>query len=76
MRWLILSVALSLGCATPHKPCFTTLELSVFGSESNGTSKTGANLNVIGDKWDNDDVTVGGSATMTFDFTGYCEAEE
>ena len=39
MRLMILLAALTLGCATPHKPCFTTLELSIYGSESSGTSK-------------------------------------
>lgn len=71
MRWFIL--LLCMGCVTPHKPCFTTLELSAFGSNSNGTSRSGAYVGGGRDNWDNDDVTVGGSATMTFDFTGYCE---
>ncbi len=76
MRVLTLVLTLlALGCATPHRPCFTTLELSVYGSESNGTSRGAANLAGFNDKWHNDDVTVGGSATMTFDFTGYCETE-
>jgi hypothetical protein len=75
MRFLILLAALTLGCAAPHKPCFTTLELSVFGSGSDGTSRGDANRHGPRDSWDNDDVTIGGSATMTFDFTGYCEQE-
>ena len=72
MRWLLF-VPLLVGCATPHKPCFTTLELAVYGSESDGTSRADANFDGRGETWDTDDVTVGGSATMTFDFTGYCE---
>lgn len=65
---IALLVALGLvGCAQPHKPCFTTLELGVQGSRSEGDNIA------PGIRWDNDDTTIGGSATMTFDFTGACE---
>lgn len=76
MRTVILVTLLTLGCAQSHKPCFTTLELSVHGSQSDGSS-TGQPFDPAGnrDRWDNDDVTIGGSASLTFDFTGACEWE-
>lgn len=67
MRLAVLVLLVLSGCATPHKPCFTTLELGVQGSKSNGTTSA------VGERWDLDDTTIGGSATMTFDFTGSCE---
>ena len=68
MRTSVLATFLLLGCTVPHKPCLTTVELGVWGSQSDGRSTA------VGEQWENDDVTVGGSATLTLDLTGTCES--
>jgi len=65
----------TLSCVAPHKPCVTELQLGVYGSESEGTSRGSANRQGQRDTWDNDDTTVGGSATLIIDLTGSCEGE-
>jgi len=67
MRGALLVLLALVGCATPQRPCFTTLELGVQGSRSEGSTSA------LDERFDVDDVTVGGSATMTFDFTGACD---
>ncbi len=70
----VLTILL-LSCVAPHKPCVTELQLGVYGSESDGTSRGSANVRGGRDTWDNDDTTVGGSATLIIDLTGSCERE-
>lgn len=76
MRAIILVVPF-LGCVMPQPPCLTSMDIGIYGSESEGTS-TGAptGRNSQRERWDNDDVTVGGSATITLDFTGACDATQ
>jgi len=71
---LFLSMLLAVGCATSQKPCLSGIELGVFGSESNGDYEEGrAGYHQRGSQTrDTNDVTVGGSATAYFDFTGAC----
>ena len=71
----IVLTSLLLGCVAPRRPCFTTLDLTVFGSQSDGASQGPPFDDGSRDRWGNNDVTVGGSATLTFDFTGSCEWE-
>lgn len=70
MRAICLLPLLLLACASGPPVCLSSLDLSVHGSESDGTSVSQAR-----ERWKTDDVTIGGSATLTIDLTGRCTKE-
>ena len=62
---ILLGLAL-IGCSTPRPPCLTGFEVGVNGGETSGQQ--------FGDRYNGE--YVGGHATMFFDTTGACRAEE
>lgn len=66
-----LGLALVFGCSVPSQLCMTGFEVGVNGSRSDGNWNGGDR-----DRTRTNDATVGGHATVFFDTTGACRAQE
>jgi len=70
MTWMTLGALAVLQVACHHNPCISGAEIGINGSRSDGQQALGT------ERWDTDDVTVGGHATLYIDTTGACNAPQ